>query len=140
MRQQRAKWKAAIRRWQKKLLLDGYAITIEYIKDGEEIEGSSDLPSSSWGWVAKAEIKPMYLQARLKVADSFLRNASDDDIDTKAAHELIHVLIGQIDDFVSNLVAELPNSRRQGYWDWWHRVNEFTATHIARVVGARNGS
>lgn len=140
LRTQRRKWKAAVRKWQKRLLLDGYNIAIEYVKDGDVIEGQSGLPSESWEWIAEVEIKPMYLQARIKVSDDFLRGASDDEIDVKAAHELAHILTGQMGDFMGTLIEELPKGKQQGYWDWWHRVNEFTTTHISRVVGAGNGS
>ncbi len=141
LRTQRRKWKAAVAKWQKKLLLGGYNIAIEYLgDDDDDLVGRSELPSGSWEWVAKAETKAMYLQARLKVADSFLRDASDEDIDTKVAHELVHVLTGQVADFMRALIEELPKGRQQGYWDWWHRVDEFTTTHISRVVGAGSGS
>lgn len=141
LRTQRRKWKAAVVKWQKKLLLGGYNIAIEYLgDDDDDLVGRSELPSGSWEWVAKVETKPMYLQARLKVANSFLRDASDEDIDTKVAHELVHVLTGQMGDFMRALIEELPKGRQQGYWDWWHRVNEFTTTHISRVVGAGSGS
>lgn len=140
LKAQRKKWKAAVTKWQKRLFLEGYNIAIEYYDDAKEIAGRSELPSESWEWVARIETKPMYLQARMKVADSFLCDASDEDIDTKAAHELVHVLTGQVSDFMSALIQELPKGRQQGYWDWWHRVNEFTTTHISRVVGAGRGS
>jgi len=137
IRAQRRKWKAAVAKWQKKLLLDDYNIAIEYLGDDDsELPGASALPSESWAWVANAEVKPMYLQARLKVNDSFLRDASEREIDTKAAHELVHVLTGQITDFMCSLIEELPEGRQHGYWDWWHRVNEYTTTQISRVVGA----
>lgn len=140
LRTQRGKWKAAVLKWQNRLLLNGYTVVIEYLEDGDAIEGKSGLPSESWAWIARAETKPMYLQARIKVADSFLRGASDKDIDMKAAHELVHVLTSHFADFMEALIEELPKGQRQGYWDWWHRVNEFTATHIGRVVGAGSGS
>ncbi len=141
LRAQRRKWKSAVRRWQERLKLGGYNIVIEYLDaEGEKLEGGSELPSDSWEWSAKAETKPMYLQARLKVTDRFLMDATDEQIDTTAAHELVHVLTGQLSDFMKALIEELPKGRQQGYWDWWHRVNEFTTTHIGRVVGAGNGS
>lgn len=141
LRSQRRKWKAAVLKWQNRLLLNGYSIEIEYCDpDADGIVGKSELPSDAWEWVAKMETKPMYLKARVKVANSFLRSASDEDIDTKAAHEVVHILTAQMSDFMGALIEELPKGRQQGYWDWWHRVNEFTTTHISRVVGAGSGS
>ena len=140
IRPQRRKWKAAVLKWQNRLLLNGYHILIEYIEgDDDDDVGQSDL-NGAWECIAKIETKPMYLEASLKVANSFLRGASDEDIDTKAAHEVVHILTAQMGDFMGALIEELPKGRQQGYWDWWHRVNEFTTTHISRVVGAGNGS
>lgn len=136
-REGRRKWKAAIRRWQHKLLLDGFALTLVYDKP---LEGASSLPSESWQWVAETQAKPMYLQARIVVSDDFLKDATDTEIETKAAHEMAHVLLGQYDDFAKAIIEELPKSKQQGYWDWRHRVVEFTATHLARVAGAKGGS
>lgn len=45
------KWKKAVVKWQKKLLLNGYNIAIQYVKDGDVIGGQSGLPSESWEWL-----------------------------------------------------------------------------------------
>ena len=138
---QRKKWERAIRRWQRVLMIDSFNIVIEYLGDDDEkLASDEELPSDSWMWAAQAEVKSMYLQARIKVTDEFLLTANNKDIDTKAAHELVHVLLGQISDFTTSLIEDLPKNRQTGYWKWWHQVNEFTTTHIARVIGAGNGS
>lgn len=136
-REQRRKWKAAVHRWQERLLLNGFSFTLIY--DQPE-EGASELPSGAWQWVGSVETKPMYLQARITISDEFLKSASDDDINVKAAHEVSHILLGQYDDMTKAIIEELPKAKQQGYWDWAHRVREFTATHVARVAGARGGS
>lgn len=136
-RKARSRWKAAIRKWQNTLLLGGYALTLIYDKPKE---GVSELPSGGWQWVASTETKPMYLQARITVSDDFLKDATVEEINVKAAHELTHVLLGQYDDLTKTLIEELPKAKREGYWDWRHRVVEFTTTHVARVAGSKGGS
>ena len=136
-REGRKLWRKAIRKWQHKLLLGGYALTLVY---EEREENSSPLAGGDWVSVASAESKPMYLQGRVKVAPSFLRDATPTEIDAKAGHEMTHILLGHMDDFMRALIEELPKAKQTGYWDWWHRVNEFTATHVARVAGVPNGS
>ena len=134
--QARKRWRAAIRKWQDKLLLNGYSLVLEYVDEAPE--GASALPSGNWQWVAKAECKPMYLQGRIIVSKSFIKDATDAEIEEKAAHELMHILLGRVMNFVDEMIAELPRGKANGYIAWWHEVNEFTTTHLARMAGARS--
>ena len=136
LRQARRRWKAAIRKWQDRLLLNGYSLVLDYVDEAPE--GVSVLPSGSWAWVAKAEVKPMYLQGRIIVSKSFIKGATDAEIEEKAAHELMHILMGRVMNFFDEVLAELPKAKANGYIAWWHEVNEFTTTHLTRMAGARS--
>lgn len=130
-REARRRWQRAIRKWQDTLLLNGYTLTLYY---------EDELPDSNhgqWESVARAESRPMYLQGAVTVSKRFIANATDAEIDEKAAHELMHIVSGRVRHFMNELLGQLPNSKREGFIAWWQDVDEFTTTHLQRIVGAK---
>ena len=126
----RKDWRKAICRWQKKLLLGGYCLTLVT----EKLESRDALPSYDWEVAARTEVEPHYLEARIKVNPDYLKHATADDLDEKATHEMIHVLLAHYDDFIDCLLEAVPPKKRAGYQAWRNRTQEFTTTHIARIV------
>lgn len=135
-REARRRWKKAIRKWQHALLLDGFAVNLVYEKPSPA-DSNATLPSENWSVIGRTEVKPMYLDSRITVDPDFIKEATDAEIDEKACHELVHVLLGRVDNFVNEMFGALPPSKHQGFVAWWHEVHEFTTTHIQRVAAAK---
>jgi len=129
----RAQWRRAVAKWQRLLLLKDYALTLEY--DDTTPDGALyKVPSEAWRWSARAEVKPEYLQACIVVNSAFLEGGITGEIEETARHELVHVVLGRVDNFVNELLRELPGGKRAGFVAWWHEVHEFTTEHLARVT------
>jgi hypothetical protein len=126
----------ACKRWQKTLWIGDWDGTFEVIEGlAKEITSTRD-SATEWTSAYTVAIKVPYKSFLVKADREIVAEATDEELDEHACHEMIHVVLEPMKDVTESLLTQLPASRRAGYVDWLSRENEGVTEHLTKVLRA----
>jgi len=132
-REAKRDWIAACKGWRDRLWIGDYRLNFETLDDSTPTRGES----SDWVTTAKVQVQPQYRTAMIETDYDQLRYLDDDEMDEKACHEMVHVMMGEILRMGNRLMDKLKPSEREGFDEAWHVANETVTSRIAGVLRHR---
>lgn len=122
------KWINLCNKWINLLWLKDHEVRYKFL--GEK--SSSD--TGNWAGVAEVEIQPRYRTALISAYKDVLNELSDGGMEDSACHEVVHILLAPLNEFVTEILDELPKSKRDGWDAYRDFVNERVTQHVTDVV------
>lgn len=90
--------------------------------------------NSNWRDAARVETRARYRSIRVTGDKKTISELDDDTLDETACHEMVHAVLAPLDEFIDEIIDELPASKRDTYNSWRNRELEEVTTHLEVVV------
>ena len=124
----------ACKRWQKTLWIGDWDGTFEVIEGlAEKITSDRD-SATEWTSAYSVATQVPYKSFLVKADREILADATEEELDEHACHEMVHVVLEPMKDVAESLLKNLPASKRSGYVDWLARENEGVTEHLTKVL------
>lgn len=125
------RWIQAIDKWVYLLWLGDHERT--YQLTDEKLPAETD-GASQFLTAARCENEPRYKKVYFSINKWHLDSTNDNDLDETACHEVIHQIIGPLNDVAYEVINSMPKSKQEG----WHKYRiyqmEFVTSHLTNVI------
>ena len=123
------RWIKATEKWLKILWCTGFAITwcFDTIPD-EENGRDGFIP------VASVVTKPQYFEVVITADPVQLVTLSDADLDTKACHEIMHIVISPYTEWGEQMMKTMSRTKLSGYREYESFAHERVVSRLTQIV------
>ena len=123
------KWIKATEKWLKILWCNDFAITWYFDTIPDEENGRDGfLP------IASVVTKPQYFETILTADPVQLATLSDADLDTKACHEIMHVVLSPYNEWAEQAMRTMDKKEILGYREYESFANECVTSRLTQIV------
>ena len=133
----------AVVKWRWLLWLNSYDITVrtadesrDKARNAEEKHGET----SEFAIFGTTETLPDYQTAIIEVVERELKGKTEDELDSIACHEMVHVLMAPFSDVTWEMMHELPPEKREVYKTWRRKAQEELTSRLANILTALHRS
>ena len=133
----------AVIRWRWLLWLNSYDITVrtadesrDKAKNTEEKHGET----SEFAIFGTTETLPDYQTAIIEVVERELKGKTEDELDSIACHEMVHVLMAPFSDVTWEMLHEMPPEKREVYKIWRRKAQEELTSRLTSILTALHRS
>lgn len=119
-----------MKKWSNRLWLNEWHL---YMKPSDKpiVENDSEL----FPVIARCNTINNYKKATITIDSKLWANMGEVERRRTIIHELVHVVNSQIEEYIFELLEELPSQKRNAYEKWFVNVREQTAEHWTNVLG-----
>ncbi|KKN08407.1 hypothetical protein LCGC14_1057050 [marine sediment metagenome] len=124
-------------RWKKIFKLDDYTFIFTKFDDEVINKKNSSLDqskSSNFIICSTVDTSTEYRYAIIEVHENSFDDASNKNIDNKACHEVMHVLMAPYANISWKLLQELPSQERKVYKKWRKSEEEEFTSRLADII------
>ena len=131
------RFKKACMYWKKIFKLDDYTFIFTKF-DNEVVEEKNynlnQSKASNFIICSTVDTSPEYRYAIIEVHENSFDGASNKDIDNKACHEVIHILMAPYASISWKLLQEIPSQERKVYKKWRKSEEEEFTSRLAGII------
>ncbi len=131
MNREERRWRGAVSRARKRLWLEQHDVASNVV---DEMTNDHPGKSDEFESIAKTTSISHYMMANLAAKRSAVESKSDAELDELACHEMLHVVLSPITDFVETFLDDFPAEKKKVLEKWWDRTNERVTEHLTRVI------
>ncbi|KKK54999.1 hypothetical protein LCGC14_3079000 [marine sediment metagenome] len=123
------KWIKATEKWLLLLWLPDFNISWYFNEIPDEDEGRD-----GWKPIASVVAKPHYFDAVITADPAQLILMDDDDLDSKACHEVMHIVLSPYHEWGETMLATMDKKEVLGYREYELVSNERVTSRLAQIV------
>ena len=123
------RWKKAVVRWRHRLYLNQWHLDISVRRIGKTKPTGS---TGEWHPFAQTEYALAYKDASVTLNERF-QSSSEGEMDSKACHEMAHLVIAPLHVAALKVLDEVPKDKRPVFADWLREAVEETTSDLERV-------
>ncbi len=124
------KWIKACEKWLHLLWLPDFSISWYF---NDEIP-NEDNGRDGWKPLASVVAKPQYFDAAITADPTQLIFMDDDDIDAKACHEVMHIVLSPYHEWGEIMMTTLNKNALAGYREYEAASNERVTSRLTQIV------
>lgn len=119
---------AMILKWRDRLWLGAWSPSIEMVPSiGKTVWERESV-------AAQCDADPAYKTATIQFSEQLWAKRSLGKSNRSACHEMCHVALAEMSQYVDTLTSELSREKRPMFKKWWREVNERTTQHWTNVM------
>ena len=127
----------AVLRWRRLLWLDNYDITVRFADEEKAKERTlkeTNGADTEFAIFGTTETLPDYQTAIIEVVERELKGKTEDELDSMACHEMVHVLMAPFADVTWEMLHELPPEKREVYKIWRRKAQEELTSRLTGIL------